>query len=128
MRYYKVVLVAGCLWVAAAAAVWPRTSFSGAGSDSPMVSIEKLSRDLSPSLAEVCRTDLLSFGRDRMRSLIAIGYPSSLRFALNSQSFGVRYLSSRCPVGPFLAMTSLVSEGADAVRRSNGSPPIYATP
>lgn len=128
MKTFKMVLVAGCLWTAAAAAIWPRTSFSGAGSDSPLVSIEKLSRDMSPHLAEVCRSDLLSFARNRMQSLIAIGYPSALLFARDSRTFGERYLATDCPVGPFLAIASLVSAGADSVRRSNGSPPVYAIP
>ena len=62
------------------------------------------------------------------RALIAIGYPSSLLFARSSEVFIERYLSSRCPVGPFLAVASLVSERADHVRRSHGARPIYANP
>jgi hypothetical protein len=125
MKTYKMVLIAGCLWAAAAAVVWPRTSFSGAGGDTPMVSIEKLSRAMTPRLAEVCRSDLMSFAHNRMRSLIAIGYPSAQLFERKSQSFAERYLSTLCPIGPLLAISALVSEGADGVRRSNGSPPIH---
>lgn len=128
MRASKMILIAGCLWAAAVTAIWPQTSFSGSGGDGRMVLIGKISRDLSPNLAEGCRTDLLSFASERMRSVIAIGYPSSLLFARRSKAFGERYLASRCPVGPFLAVISLVSEGADDVRRSNGVSPIYARP
>lgn len=128
MKTYKILLVAGCLWAAAAATIWPRTSFSGAGSVSPMVSIEKLSRDMSPHLAEVCRSDLLSFAKNRMQSLIAFGYPSALLFSRDSGTFAERYLATDCPVGPFLAIASLVSESADSVRRSNGSTPMYSSP
>lgn len=126
---YRIVLAlaACCVWAAAAAAVWPRTSFSGAGGEAPLAAIEGFGAEVRPALLPSCRVDLAAFGRERMRALIASGYPSSLRYAVRAGAAGERYLA-HCPAGPFLAVSSLTAESAAAIRRANGSRPLYATP
>ena len=126
MRAYGTAIAAICLWTAAAAAIWPRTSFSGAGGDGQLASIETATRELSPDLAETCRAELLDFARSRVHALIAGGYPSAAGFARAADDAGERYLAASCPAGPFLAVTAVSAEAARAVRY--GTDPVFASP
>jgi hypothetical protein len=127
-KAYATLIVCGCMWSAAASALWPHTSFSGRGGEAAVADIEAVSRAQSPYLAEACRTDLMAAARQRARAAIAAGYPSSLRFALASRASALRYLGSDCPAGPYLAAMALAADGATDARRANGSGPVYALP
>jgi hypothetical protein len=126
MRNVLLAIAALCLWTAAVAAVWHKTTFSGAGGEVQIAAIARATAELSPSLSGSCRDDLLGYARGRVSALIAAGYPTSTRFQREADESAERYVA-RCPSGPFLAVASLSAEAARTVRLG-GRAPVYASP
>lgn len=124
MRTFKITLSVLASWTVLAALIWPHTSFSGADAEKVFEEIERESRVQSPRLAEGCRADLYSYGRERMKGALARDYPSSKRFYRSAEAPANRYLNSGCPAGPFLGVTAAVNEKATS---QHGSFPLSST-
>lgn len=121
MRAFKITLSVVAGWTLAAALIWPHTSFSGVDADAAFEEIERESRLLSPTLSDGCRTDLNSYGRERMKAALARDYPSSARFYRTAEGPAGRYLNGGCPAGPLLGVTALINEKATS---QHGSFPL----